>query len=47
MISPFAVGLFNLHLVLKIKLKNCLTIEIMAIFIAKLSNTDFILLVYY
>ena len=37
MISSFAVGLFNVQLASKIKRRNCLTIEIMAIFISKLS----------
>lgn len=37
MISSFAVGLFNVQLASKIKQINCLTIEIMAIFISKLS----------
>ena len=37
MISSFAVGLFNVQLASKIKGGNCLTIEIMAIFISKLS----------
>ena len=37
MISSFAVGIFNVQLASKIKRRNCLTIEIMAIFISKLS----------
>lgn len=37
MISSFAVGLFNVQLASKIKGGNCLTIEIMASFISKLS----------
>lgn len=37
MISSFAVGLFNVQLASEIKGRNCLTIEIMAIFISKLS----------
>ena len=37
MISSFAVGLFNVQLASKIKRRNCLTIEIMAIIISKLS----------
>ena len=35
MISSFAVGLFNVQLASKIKRRNCLTIEIMAIFYIK------------
>ena len=37
MISSFAIGLFNVQLASKIKRRNCLTIEIMTIFISKLS----------
>ena len=47
MISSFAVGLFNVQLASKIKRRNCLTIEIMAIFISKLSYiADDLILIY-
>lgn len=47
MISSFAVGVFNVQLASKIKRRNCLTIEIMAIFISKLSYiADDLILIY-
>jgi len=47
MISSFAVGLFNVQLASRIKGGNCLTIEIMAIFISKLSYiADDLILIY-